>query len=115
MTIVPKPWGYERIWAHTATYVGKLLHIQAGHQLSLQFHRVKEETIYVMAGTMVLLIEDDDHRMLEVTMVPGDVRHIAPGRKHRMMAVTECDVIEVSTPELEDVVRLEDAYGRIIA
>ncbi len=109
---VEKPWGYELIWAKTKDYVGKVLHISKGHRLSLQYHQRKEETIYVVSGRMTLLIEDDAGELREVNMEPGDAHHILPHRKHRMIAVEDCDVFEVSTPQLEDVVRLEDNYGR---
>ncbi|MEK6815354.1 MAG: cupin domain-containing protein [Nitrospirota bacterium] len=108
---VEKPWGYELIWAHTDRYVGKLLHIRAGERLSFQYHRLKDETIFVQSGRMLLVVEDGDGRR-ELTMSDGEKYHIAPGMKHRMVAVTDCDVFEVSTPELDDVVRIEDVYGR---
>jgi mannose-6-phosphate isomerase len=110
--VVSKPWGHEVIFAVTKDYVGKILVIKAGHQLSLQFHKVKEETIYLQAGEMKFQLENDrgvieDHRLL-----PGQSFHIPPNRKHRMIAVKDCEVFEVSTPHLDDVVRLEDSYGR---
>lgn len=108
---VEKPWGYELIWAHTNQYVGKLLHIKAGHRLSLQFHRVKDETIFVQTGQMRFVVEEDG-ALVEHLLGPGDSYHIVPHTKHRMIAVTDCDVLEASTPELDDVVRLEDSYGR---
>lgn len=110
--IVPKPWGHEVIFAVTKDYVGKILVIKAGHQLSLQFHKVKEETIYLQSGEMRFLIEDDHGEMGEVLLQPGQSFHILPNRKHRMIAVQDCEVFEVSTPHLDDVVRLEDSYGR---
>ena len=109
---VEKPWGYELIWAHTKDYVGKILHINKGHQLSLQYHEVKEETIILQSGKMKYLIEDDQGVMQEVILNPGDAHHTPVGRKHRMVALEDCDVYEVSTPHLNDVVRLEDGYGR---
>lgn len=112
ITRVEKPWGYELIWARTKDYVGKILHINKGHKLSLQFHRVKEETIILQSGKMLFLIEDENGTLREVTLLPGDAHHIATGRKHRMIALEDCDVYEVSTPHLDDVVRLEDAYSR---
>ena len=108
---VEKPWGYELIWARTDRYVGKLLHIRAGHKLSLQYHRRKDETIYLQAGRM-LFIFDEGQCLQQKEMQPGEAYHIRPLTKHRMVALTDCDIIEVSTPELDDVVRLEDAYGR---
>ena len=110
---VEKPWGYELIWAQTGDYVGKMLHINAGHQLSLQYHRVKEETIYVARGRMKFLYADTPEGLLqEVLLGPGEAHHIPTRAKHRMVAVEDCDVFEVSTPHLDDVVRIEDSYGR---
>ena len=108
---VDKPWGHEIIWAQTTRYVGKMLFIREGHKLSLQFHNMKEETIYLRSGEMLFTV--DSGQGLEVkTLRPGDEYHIPPGTRHRMEAVKDCEVFEVSTPELDDVVRLEDAYGR---
>lgn len=109
---VTKPWGHEVIWAVTKDYVGKILVIKAGHQLSLQFHKVKEETIYLRSGEMRFVIEGDHGHLEEVLLKPGQSFHILPNRKHRMIAVQDCEVFEVSTPHLDDVVRLEDSYGR---
>jgi mannose-6-phosphate isomerase-like protein (cupin superfamily) len=111
---VEKPWGYELIWAKTGDYVGKVLHINQGHKLSLQYHRQKEETIFLQSGKMNLVIEDDQGTLTEVILLPGESHHIPVGRKHRMIAIEDCDVFEVSTPQLDDVVRLEDGYGRVI-
>ena len=111
VTRVEKPWGYEIIWARTPKYVGKVLHINAGHKLSLQFHRVKDETVHVRSGQMKFVVEEDGV-MTERVLGPGESYHIKPNTKHRMIAVTDCDVLEASTPELDDVVRLEDSYGR---
>lgn len=110
---VSKPWGHEIIFAVTKDYVGKLLMIKAGHQLSLQFHKVKEETIYLQSGEMRFQIENEAGIMEEYLLTPGKSFHILPNRKHRMIAVQDCEVFEVSTPHLEDVVRLEDKYGRV--
>jgi mannose-6-phosphate isomerase-like protein (cupin superfamily) len=111
MRRVDKPWGHELIWAETARYVGKILHIRAGHRLSRQYHEVKEETLFVQAGEMDL--EIGPVASVETRrMKAGDVFHVVPGTIHRMVAVTDVDVLEVSTPELHDVVRLEDVYGR---
>jgi mannose-6-phosphate isomerase len=110
--IVPKPWGYELIWAHTERYVGKILHIKKGESLSYQFHRIKDETIRLLSGLMEMDLETDGAKT-RITLKPGDCLHIVPGMKHRMTAVDDCDVLEVSTPELDDVVRLEDRYGRV--
>jgi quercetin dioxygenase-like cupin family protein len=111
MRRVVKPWGYELIWAETPRYVGKILHITAGHRLSRQYHERKDETFLVQSGEMDLEIGRDTalttHRMR-----PLEAFHCPPGTVHRMIAVTDVDVVEVSTPELDDVVRLEDTYGR---
>jgi mannose-6-phosphate isomerase len=109
--VVEKPWGHELIWAHTSRYVGKILHINSGESLSYQYHRVKDETIRLLAGSLELDMELEGKRT-KLKLEPGDCFHIIPGMKHRMTALKECDVLEVSTPELEDVVRLEDRYGR---
>jgi len=110
---VEKPWGYELIWVETDRYVGKVLHIEAGHRLSLQYHEVKDEALLQQTGEMDLLLENDQGQLFNRRMRPGDSVHIVAGRKHRMTAVTDCDVVEVSTPELDDVVRLEDDYSRV--
>ncbi len=110
---VEKPWGHELIWGKTKDYVGKMLFIKKGHQLSLQFHRVKEETIFLQTGKMKFLFEDEKGSLLEVILTPGEAHHIPTGRKHRMIAMEDCEVFEVSTPHLDDVVRLEDGYGRV--
>ena len=109
--IVAKPWGHELIWAHTERYVGKILHIKNGESLSYQYHVVKDETIRLLSGELEMHIERDDERRSKC-LKPGDCLHIIPGMKHRMSALQDCDVLEVSTPELDDVVRLEDRYGR---
>jgi mannose-6-phosphate isomerase len=108
---VEKPWGYELIWAHAEEYVGKILHIAAGHALSLQYHRVKDETIHLLSGAMRLEFDRGEGRS-NVLLRPGESVRIRPGMVHRMIALTDCDVLEASTPQLEDVVRLEDRYGR---
>jgi len=109
---VEKPWGYELWWAYTEKYVGKILHINKGHSLSCQYHEVKDETIYLYAGKMLLEIEKPEGEREEMTMTPGHSIRITPYTKHRMTAIEDCDIIEASTPEVEDVVRLEDKYGR---
>ncbi len=111
MRKIAKPWGHELVWAETSRYVGKVLAITAGERLSLQFHHVKDESILVAKGLMDLEVEEDG-RMVTHRMRPGDTYHIVPGQKHRMIAVEDSEVIEVSTPELDDVVRLDDKYGR---
>ncbi len=111
MRRVEKPWGHELIWAHTERYVAKVLFIHRGHKLSRQYHKVKDETLMVETGAMDL--EIGEGAALEVRrMNPGDIFHVVPGTIHRMIAVEDVRVFEVSTPELDDVVRLEDAYGR---
>jgi mannose-6-phosphate isomerase-like protein (cupin superfamily) len=109
---VDKPWGYELIWAETDRYVGKLLHIERGHKLSLQYHRRKVETFLLHTGTMRLVFEDDDGALRESVLHAGQAHHVPAGRRHRMIALEDCEVFEVSTPELDDVVRVEDSYGR---
>jgi mannose-6-phosphate isomerase len=111
MRRVDKPWGFEVIWAETDRYVGKLLHIRAGHKLSRQYHVRKDETFFVQAGEMDLEIgtpPDVEIRRLKA----GEAFHCPPRTVHRMVAAVDVDVMEVSTPDLDDVVRLEDAYGR---
>ena len=131
---VPKPWGYEKIWAHTDQYVGKILHINAGHALSVQYHSRKDETVYLLAGELKYWVAGDagDQRpeasveptrnpqratrnpgsLTDVRLQAGESFRITPGTIHYMEAITDCDVLEVSTPELDDVVRLKDRYGR---
>jgi mannose-6-phosphate isomerase len=108
---VPKPWGYELIYAMTDRYVGKILHIDRGQSLSLQYHEMKEETLYVVGGELRLTIEFEGDRR-ELSLRTGEAFHIPPRMIHRMEAIVDTDVAEVSTPELDDVVRLEDRYGR---
>ncbi len=108
---VPKPWGHETIWAHTDRYVGKILHINAGHALSVQYHNVKDETVYLLSGTMKYWV-DTDGELRDVQLKQGDAFRITPGTVHYMEAVTDCDILEASTPELDDVVRIKDRYGR---
>ena len=111
MRRVDKPWGYEIVWAETDRYVGKVLHINAGHKLSRQYHERKDETFFVQSGEMTLEI-GDAKSLRTLKLARGESFHCAPKTIHRMIATTDVDVIEVSTPELDDVVRLEDAYGR---
>ncbi len=111
ITHVPKPWGHETIWARTDSYVGKILHIKAGEALSVQYHRIKDETVYLLSGTLIYRIwEHDEPR--EIALALGEAFHVTPGTIHQMEAVTDCDILEVSTPHLDDVVRLNDRYGR---
>jgi mannose-6-phosphate isomerase-like protein (cupin superfamily) len=111
MRRVEKPWGYEIIWAETERYVGKILHINAGAKLSRQYHVKKDETFMVQTGEMDLEVGDGPERRT-LRMRQHQSFHCPPRTVHRMIAVTDVDVIEVSTPELSDVVRLEDEYGR---
>ena len=109
---VQKPWGYEIIWAHTGNYAGKVLFIKAGEQLSLQYHKKKDEAIYVLEGRLKLeIIEDGKGNIIE--MNEGESYRIPPNTKHRMAGISDCKLCEVSTSELDDVVRLEDRYGRV--
>jgi mannose-6-phosphate isomerase len=106
---VDKPWGYEIHWAKTDKYVGKLLFIKAGQRLSKQYHETKEETVFVLKGP--LLNYDENDKVTEI--YAGDSFHVKAGQIHRFGAAdTNVELIEVSTPELEDVVRLEDDYNR---
>jgi mannose-6-phosphate isomerase len=109
---VEKPWGHELIWAHTDRYVGKILVIETGKRLSLQRHAIKDETILVMSGHLRLTLEGDDGVVGQEELGPGAHRRVATGRIHRYEAIERCELIEVSTPELDDVIRLEDDYGR---
>ena len=109
---VDKPWGHELIWAHTGRYVGKILVIETGKRLSLQRHEVKDESILVRAGRLRLYLEDEGGVVREHVLGPGDHRRIPTGRIHRFEAIERCELIEVSTPELDDVIRIEDDFGR---
>jgi mannose-6-phosphate isomerase len=110
---VEKPWGHEEIWAETPRYLGKILAIKAGHRLSLQLHRQKDEAIYVLRGTLRLTLENDGGELEVIDLGPGASRRIAPGRQHRFEAVSDCELCEVSSPEIDDVVRIQDDYGRV--
>jgi mannose-6-phosphate isomerase-like protein (cupin superfamily) len=111
---VEKPWGYELWWARTDRYVGKILHLKRGESLSLQYHNVKDETILLQSGRLLFETRaaGDSGELQRLELEPGDVVHITPGTLHRMTGLSDCDILEVSTPELDDVVRLEDRYGR---
>jgi mannose-6-phosphate isomerase len=109
---IDKPWGYELIWAKSSRYVGKILHIDAGQALSYQFHRTKEETIHVLRGTLTLHVSEDDTPPRVILLSEGESFHITPGLRHRFEAKDPVDLLEASTTELDDVVRLEDRYGR---
>lgn len=109
---IEKPWGHEILWAKTKDYAGKVLVILKGHRLSLQYHQNKEETIRLQKGLMELETGDQATRQ-KTLMKPGDHFHIPPGLIHRMIAIEDCEVVEVSTPQLDDVVRLKDDYDRV--
>jgi len=110
---VDKPWGYELIWALTDDYSGKLLHVNAGHSLSLQFHNEKDESWLVYSGRAKIELGEVGKAVLAEEVVgPGAAFHYRPGTVHRITALEDTTILEVSTPQLDDVVRLEDAYGR---
>ena len=111
-TVVDKPWGHELIWAKTDAYVGKILHIKAGEALSLQYHRVKDETIMVLRGRLQLIYFAEGEPPTSCELTAREPFHIPTGLRHRMIALEDTDVLEVSTPEIDDVIRLEDRYGR---
>lgn len=108
---VEKPWGHEIIWAHTDSYVAKILHIKAGHALSVQYHETKDETVYLLSGEIIYRVWEND-RPKDVGLKAGQSYRITPHTIHQMEAVTDCDVLEASTPHLDDVIRLQDRYGR---
>lgn len=112
MKTVDKPWGNELWWAVTDRYVGKILHIKAGEALSLQYHRQKDETVMVLTGKMKFEYFAEGQEPQVKVLGPREPFHVTPGLRHRMIAVEDTDVLEVSTTELDDVVRLEDRYGR---
>ncbi|MDQ3696537.1 MAG: cupin domain-containing protein [Gemmatimonadota bacterium] len=113
VVIVPKPWGHEIIWAHTDRYVGKILHIAAGHALSVQYHDRKDEAIYLLSGELIYRVQSgEEGELTDVQLKVGEAFRITPHTIHQMEAITDCDVLEVSTPDLDDVVRLTDRYGR---
>jgi mannose-6-phosphate isomerase len=109
---VDKPWGHELIWAHTDRYVGKVLVIETGKRLSFQYHDVKDEWIHVLSGRLRLTLDGADGELTERVLGPGEGAHVEPGRRHRYEAIERAELVEVSTPELMDVVRLEDDFGR---
>lgn len=111
VTRVPKPWGHELIWAHTDRYVGKILHVKRGEILSLQYHEMKDETLFVVRGRVKLSLRMGEEAS-DLELLEGQAFHIPPGMIHRLEALEDSDVAEVSTPEISDVVRLEDRYGR---
>jgi mannose-6-phosphate isomerase-like protein (cupin superfamily) len=110
---VEKPWGHELVWARTERYVGKILHVKAGHVLSLQYHNLKDETMHVLSGELILRTRSGKGTALESRPFrPGESVRIPPGLVHQIEAVVDSDILEASTPELDDLVRLEDRYGR---
>jgi mannose-6-phosphate isomerase len=109
---VDKPWGHENIWAWTDRYVGKILVIETGKRLSLQYHERKDEWIHVLEGRLLLTLENEEGAVEDRELGPGDSIRVRVGRRHRYAALDSCTLIEVSTPELDDVVRIEDDFGR---
>jgi mannose-6-phosphate isomerase-like protein (cupin superfamily) len=110
---VDKPWGYELIWAHSGAYVGKLLFVKAGESLSLQFHREKDESWLVQSGRARLELGSAGDPLLSQEVVSGGAAfHFPPGTVHRITALEDTTILEVSTAQLDDIVRLEDRYGR---
>jgi mannose-6-phosphate isomerase len=111
---IDKPWGFELIWAHAERYVGKILFVRAGQALSLQFHNLKDESWYVQAGRAELEIgAPGDPAPSSEVVGPGAAFRLRPGTVHRVRALEDTTILEVSTPHLDDIVRLEDRYGRI--
>jgi mannose-6-phosphate isomerase len=109
---IDKPWGYELWWALTDAYAGKILHVDRGHRLSLQFHEHKDESAYLVSGRLRLSKGPSEDELVTVELGPGDTWRNVPGELHTIEAIEDCVIFEVSTPELEDVVRLTDSYGR---
>ncbi len=109
---VDKPWGYEVRWAVTDRYLGKLIHVDKGESLSLQYHVQKDESIYIASGLLDLVLEDESGQVRTHRLSPGMSARVRPGRRHRFVAVETTDLFEVSSQEIDDVVRLEDSYGR---
>ena len=110
---VEKPWGYELRWAITDRYLGKVLHLNQGEALSLQYHEHKDECQYVVKGSVDMEVGGPDGIMTTHRMLAGDTVHLTAGTRHRITAIEDTDIFEVSTPEINDVVRLEDRYGRV--
>jgi mannose-6-phosphate isomerase-like protein (cupin superfamily) len=108
---IDKPWGYELIWAKSERYVGKILHVKAGQVLSLQYHNQKDETMHVLSGELILRTRPGTD-LVARAFKAGESVHIPPTLVHQIEAVVDSDVLEASTPELDDLVRLEDRYGR---
>ena len=109
---IEKPWGYELRWAITDRYLGKVIHVDKGHKLSLQYHERKDESVLVLRGELDLVLEDGAGELCTHRLGAGESARIPTGRRHRFVAVEDVDLVEVSSPEVDDVVRLEDDYGR---
>ena len=109
---VDKPWGHEIIWAENDLYVGKILHVRAGEALSLQYHRVKDETLFLVSGRVRVEYGRAADDLRECELAPGESLRLRPGTIHRLRALEDSDLAEASTPQLDDLVRLEDRYGR---
>ena len=107
-----KPWGFELLFAHTPKYAGKVIFVKKGHRLSLQYHIKKDETMYMYEGRALLEMEGSEGRAEPVIVQAGQCIRIPPSTRHRLEAIVDTTIFEVSTPELEDVVRVEDDYGR---
>ena len=111
ITIIKKPWGEERLFAKTKKYAGKILIVRKGHRLSLQYHKLKDETLYLEEGLLKVIIQKGKN-LVTKTVISGETFEVPPRTIHRIEAIENCRLIEVSTPELDDVVRLDDDYGR---
>ena len=109
---VEKPWGFELILAHTPKYAGKLIFVKKGHRLSLQYHKQKDETFYLYQGKAIIEMEGHNGQLTETLFQPGDCCRIPPMTKHRLKALEDTTIFEFSTPELDDIERLDDDYGR---
>lgn len=109
---IEKPWGHELWWADTGLYAGKILHVRAGERLSLQYHERKDESCYLLSGRLLLVQGPDAEHLTTTEIGPGVCWRNTPGTIHTIEAVEDADILEVSTPHLDDVVRLDDRYGR---
>ena len=107
-----KPWGFELLFAYTPKYAGKVIFVKKGHRLSLQYHEKKDESLYIYEGKALMQTEGSNGHMVSTIVQPGFCVRIPPLTKHRLEAIEDTTFLEVSTPELEDVARLEDDYGR---
>ena len=109
---VPKPWGWEMLWTLTPRYAGKILFIRRGQEIALQYHREKEESFFVRSGRLIFVLEDRRGELRELWLEPGDSQHVPAGRLHRVVALEDSEVLEVSTPEIDDVERVGDLHAR---